>query len=150
MMENSVPPSRWATEILPILNEGYRLKIPFTGLSMYPFLAGRRDQAVIAAVSRKLKRGDIVLFVRDDGTHIMHRIHHVKGNTYYMLGDAQTAVEGPVQADRILALITAVSRKNKMIPCSRIDFKVFSHIWLFLRPFRPLMIRMYRWLRTFL
>jgi hypothetical protein len=141
-ISESYPVSKWSSEILPILKEGYSFKIPFSGLSMYPFIAGERDEAVIAcALGKRLKRGDIVLYVRDDGFHVLHRIHHIKDGSYYMIGDAQTVIEGPIKAESILAVATAIVRKNKTISCDRLDYRVLSGIWLLLRPFRPLIFR---------
>ena len=129
------------TAILPILNEGHNLKIPLSGLSMYPLLVGGRDEAVISTVQgKKLKRGDIVLYVREDGTQVMHRIHHIKSNTFFMLGDAHTWIEGPIKKEAVLAVAVAVIRKGKMVLCNRFDYKIISAFWLFVRPLRPMII----------
>ena len=38
----------------------------------------------------------LVFFKRRNGQYIMHRIHHVKPDGYYIVGDAQCMIEGPV------------------------------------------------------
>lgn len=138
----SIPAIQWSTAILPILDEGHNLKLPLEGLSMAPLLVGGRDEVLIATVSgRRLKRGDIVLYVRKDGTHVLHRIHHIKNKMYYMLGDAHTWIEGPIKEKDVLAVTTAVIRKEKMILCSRYGYRILAGLWLLLRPARPLIIR---------
>lgn len=137
-MEDIIPAVQWSSAILPVLNEGHILKIPLLGLSMFPLLSGGRDEAVISSIAgKKLKRGDIVLYVREDGTHVLHRIHHIKNDNFFMLGDAHTSVEGPIRRENVLAVAEAVIRKGKTISCNRADFWLISSIWLLVRPARP-------------
>ena len=133
-----IPAAQWSSAIMPVLAAGHTLKLPFAGLSMYPLLAGGRDEVIIAAASgRHLKRGDIVLYKRKDGTHVLHRIHHVKNSMYYMLGDAQTWIEGPVREEDVLAVVTELIRKGKTILCSKSGYRFISELWLLMRPMRP-------------
>lgn len=136
--EDKIPAVQWSSAIIPFLDEGHQLKIPLSGLSMFPLLVGGRDEAVISTtLGKKIRRGDIALYVQADGTHVLHRIHHIKNNEFYMLGDAQTWIEGPIRKKSILAVAVAVVRKGKTISCRRIDYRVFSALWLFVRPLRP-------------
>ena len=58
------------------------------GYSMYPLFVPGRDKAVITAIGqRKGKRGDVLLFRRDDGLLVLHRVCRVKPDGYYMVGD---------------------------------------------------------------
>lgn len=137
-MENFIPATQWSAAILPILDEGNNLKIPLSGRSMFPLLSGGRDEAIISTVKeKKLKRGHIVLYARDDGTHVLHRIHHIKNGDFFMLGDAHTSVEGPIKKENVLAIAVVVVRKGKMISCSRCDFRIASALWMLVRPLRP-------------
>jgi len=141
-----IPATQWISAILPVLEQGHNLKMPLSGLSMYPLLTGGRDEVLIATVAgKRLKRGDIVLYARPDGTHILHRIHHIKNNMYYMLGDAQTWIEGPIKEEAVLAVAIAVQRKGKTILCSHYGYRFISGLWLFLRPVRPVMLRAIRY-----
>ena len=42
----------------------------------------------------------------------MHRIYNVKNEEYYLIGDAQTVIEGPIQREQIFAIIIKVKRKG--------------------------------------
>jgi len=142
-MENFIPATQWSSAILPILDEGSNLKIPLSGRSMIPLLIGGRDEAIISTFKgKRLKRGDIVLYARDDGTHLLHRIHHIKNGNFFVLGDAHIAIEGPIKKENVLAVAVAVVRKNKTILCSRIDYRIISSLWLLARPFRFVILRM--------
>lgn len=141
----------WTSAILPILSKGYRLRIPLKGMSMYPLLVGGRDEAVISSIGlKKPVRGDIVLYVGEDGIHALHRIHHVKGTDYYMLGDSQTWIEGPIKEDAVLAIATAIIRKGNKISCSNLFYRLIVEIWLLVRPLRPKILLFVRKLLSFI
>ncbi len=133
--------SRWKNEIVPILDEGIDFKIPFVGMSMYPFIVGGRDEVVITSVSNKtLKRGDIVLYL-SEGDHVLHRIHHVHKDSAYIVGDAQSRLEGPVPLGNIIAVVSAIIRKGKPIRCDNLAYRILSECWLLARPLRQGIIR---------
>jgi len=141
----------WTAVILPILSKGYRLRIPLKGMSMYPLIVGDRDEAVISSIGgKKPVRGDIVLYVSEDGIHALHRIHHVRGRDYYMLGDSQTWIEGPIKEDAILAVATEIIRKGKRISCNNAAYRLFAELWLLVRPIRPGVLYIYRKFRSFI
>lgn len=143
MSKGIIPAEQWSAAILPVLRQGYSLKIPLSGTSMYPLLLGGRDEAIISDVKgKKLKRGDIVLYRRQDGTHVLHRIHHIKKEAYFMLGDSHIEIEGPINKKEILTYASAVVRKGQEINCNRYYYRLASAIWLILRPFRPVILRL--------
>ncbi|EQB21630.1 hypothetical protein UNSWDHB_1043 [Dehalobacter sp. UNSWDHB] len=146
LSDGFIPAYQWSSAILPVLNEGHALKLHFDGLSMYPLLVGGRDDVLIEAVSgKRLKRGDIVLYIRKDGMHVLHRIHHVEVSGYYMLGDAQTWIEGPIDEDDVRAVVTTIIRKGKSIECSALAYRWISELWLFMRSVRPQIIKIIHW-----
>jgi len=108
-----------------------------SGSSMTPFLSGNRDYVFLKKPEKKLKTGDIVLFTRENGDYILHRIKKTKSNNCYLIGDRQTALEGPVSHKRIHCVVTAVKRKGKLISKKSPLWFFFSKIWIrlvFLRP----------------
>jgi signal peptidase len=143
MEEGVIPAVIWSSAIMPVLFEGHNLRIPVSGFSMSPLIVGGRDEVILSsAEGRKLKRGDIVLYVRDDGTHVLHRVHHITDDGCFMVGDAQTWIEGPVERQKVLAVAEAVIRKGRMISCKGSGYKLISEVWLFLRPVRPVVMRL--------
>jgi hypothetical protein len=136
-----IPAAEWMSALKPLLDEGHELRLLQVGTSMVPFLRGGRDEVFLCSPKiKKPARGDIALFSRDDGLFVLHRIHHIKKNQYYMLGDAQTWIEGPLSEDCIQAIATAVIRKNKKLSCSHLWLKLLTKTWMILRPLRPLIL----------
>lgn len=146
--EKNISAVQWSSAIIPLLEEGYDFKMPLEGLSMYPLLIGGRDEVIITTVlAKNLKPGDIVLFVRKDGTHVLHRIYRIKNKMFYLLGDAQTYIEGPIKEEDILAITVAIIRKGKTILCSNYFYRIISSLWMFLRPLRLIILKAVKILR---
>ena len=98
-----------------LTEEGKEVSLLISGSSMAPFLIHARDYVYFRKPDRELKKGDIVFFQRDSGQYVMHRICRVKEDGYYLVGDGQTQVEGPIRRDQIFGLIYCVRRKGRKI-----------------------------------
>lgn len=115
-------------ESVTIMPEGY---------SMYPTIVPGRDQVVLKVVDPgKVRRGDVVLYSRDDQRKVLHRVCAVKDDCFYAVGDNQTKVEGPLELDRINGILVAFERKGKKISATDKGYIAYGKIWLFLRPVR--------------
>ena len=132
--------------LLSLLQEDQTLKISPQGYSMCPFFVGGRDDVYLKAAVFPLKKGDIALYQRDSGQYIIHRVYRIKNVNsnceYYMLGDNQTWIEGPIHPSQIHAVTVKFTRKGKMIDCSSNKlYRFLSWIWMAIRPLRPIFIR---------
>ena len=130
---------------LAALNDGQVLKINPQGTSMCPFFYGGRDCVYVAVPQFPLKRGDIALFLRTDNTYVIHRVYKVKTKQgtreYYMMGDNQNFIEGPIDESQIHAVAKSIVRKGKIIDCKKnMLYRFCSKLWLILKPLRPLFI----------
>ena len=138
----------WMPVYLEMIEAGKEVRLSPTGYSMYPFLAGKRDEAVLTKVPTKLERGDICVFRRENGKYIIHRIHHIdKNGGIYMVGDAQSELEGPLDKAQMVAFAKALVRKGKEVPCDDRLYRFKWKCWMLLRPVRPLIIRVFNFLR---
>ena len=86
--------------------------LPVTGYSMLPMLHHRKDTVVLEPVSETPKKGDLMLYKRDNGAYILHRILKKKPQHYICCGDNQLKKE-QVRPDQMLAVVTAFTRKGK-------------------------------------
>ena len=107
------------------------------------FLGHGRDTIFFSAPDRELRRGDMVFYQRDSGQFVMHRIWKVKKDGYYIVGDAQTDIEGPIRRDQIFARITKVNRKGKMISNGDFWWEFFEKVWIRMVPLRPAIVKFY-------
>ena len=120
-----------------LVEDGKSVSILVSGSSMSPFLIHRRDRVFFEKPNRPLRRGDIVFYQRDNGRYIMHRLWKVKEDGYYIVGDAQTEIEGPIRPDQIFALITKCERKGRMLSSGDFWWDFFEKVWIHIVPLRP-------------
>lgn len=123
-------------DIIRVLEEN-NIQIKPEGYSMYPLFIPGRDWAVIGnAQGRKLKRGDVVLYRRQEGILVLHRIWRVKEDGYYMVGDNQTEIEGPLERQQIKGIMLGAVRNGREFSVQNPVYRLCAGIWLRLRPVR--------------
>ena len=123
--------------LLALLEETETVPLVISGSSMTPFLVHGRDAVYLSKVTAPLKRGDMILYRRDSGAYILHRIFRAEGDTYTLVGDAQTLLEPGIRADQVLAVVTAVRRKGKLLKKGSFWWDFFEKIWIRMVPLRP-------------
>lgn len=149
-LENDfIPADSWIPVFLEMLKEGKQIKISPHGFSMYPYLVSDRDEVILEAPKREYRRGDIALYRRDTGLYVLHRVHHVSKNhkEYYMLGDSQKNIEGPLRKEQLLAIAVTIIRNHKEISVDSFWYKVSYHLWFTVRIFRVRLIKVWRKIR---
>ena len=125
-------------DIEKLLQEGKIVQTKLRGYSMYPlFVPGREDVRIESCCQDSLRRGDVVLYRRTGGRLVLHRIHHIKNGKYYMVGDNQTEIEGPLEPEQIKGKMTAFIKNGKIIPEDNVYYRMYAVTWLFFRPCRP-------------
>ena len=126
-----------------LVEEGREVSLLVSGSSMSPFLAHQRDYIYFKKPDRELKKGNMVFYQRRSGQFVMHRIWKVKADKYYMVGDAQREIEGPLDRDQIFALITKVQRKGKWIQPGDFWWEFFEKVWINIVPVRRVFVKAY-------
>ncbi|MBR3219308.1 MAG: S24/S26 family peptidase [Thermoguttaceae bacterium] len=119
-----------------LLAAGKRVSITPTGSSMLPTLRGGRDTVVLVPPGeKKLRRGDIILYRRLDGTYVLHRIVKVckPSQRYTLCGDNQIAPERGIGREQVLAVVRSLRRGSRQIDCDGLFFRLYSEIWMALR-----------------
>ena len=130
--------------LMDLIRQGESACLTVTGNSMAPFLIHGRDQVSLCRPEGALRRGDIAFFQRESGEYIMHRICRVDGaGNYFLVGDGQQYIEGPVPPKQVFAVVTQVCRKGRWIEPGDFWWKFFAGAWLRLLPLRPAIRRLY-------
>lgn len=127
-----------------LIEEGHQVSLLISGSSMSPFLIHHRDTIYFKKPDRELRVGDMVFYRRGNGKYVMHRILRIRPEGFYMIGDAQWEIEGPLQREQIFGLITAVERKGKLIQPGDFWWEFFAKVWLRIIPLRRLIQRIYQ------
>jgi len=130
--------------LLELVNRGETIPLVISGGSMTPFLVHGRDTVYLSRISRPLKKGDMILYRRETGDYVLHRIRKVRQERFDLIGDAQTVIETGIRREQVLALVTAVRRKGKLLKKGSFWWMFFEKIWIRMIPFRPAMLGLYR------
>ena len=138
-----VDTKEYVSMLRELTESGKEVSMLIAGSSMSPFLIHERDSICFKKPDRKLRRGDMVFYQRTSGQYVMHRIYKVSSEGYYIVGDAQQDIEGPVKREQIFALITKVRRKGKWIAPGDFWWEFFEHVWIRMVPVRRLIIGSY-------
>lgn len=120
-----------------LISTGQEVSIKVSGNSMFPFLLDKTDIVTAISPNREIKRGDVVFFTRDDSTVVMHRVAEIKDGSFYLRGDAQQKIEGPVCESQIFALVTAVIHKGKCYGEKSLYFRFYKTVWNSIVKHRP-------------
>ena len=138
-----VEPEEFMKNLSLMLSETEAVPLIISGNSMLPFLVHNRDTVYLSKVNGKLKKGDIILYKRDNGAYILHRIYKEEKDYYYLIGDAQPILEKGVKKENVIAKVNKVKRKGKLIEEKSFIWWFYKKIWLNIIPLRAPLIKMY-------
>lgn len=134
-------PEVGAKELLAMMDaefeSGHPCALVVTGHSMRPLLRNLKDQVILVSPEqRKPEQGEIVLFVRDGGACVLHRIIGVRRDGSFLInGDAQLWTE-VIRCDQVRAVVSAVKRGKRYISCDGKLYRRYVKFWtgaMFLR-----------------
>ena len=126
-----------------LLRSGKPIVISPSGYSMYPLIVPGRDKVMIVPVTmKKPENHDIVLFRREGSILVIHRVVKIRRaadgtRLFYIVGDNQKEIEGPVKESQICGTVTGIIRKGKKIKTSDPLYRSLVSVWVLLRPVRP-------------
>ena len=146
---NIIEPEQLIPSLLKLLEETDAVPLVITGGSMTPFLVHGRDTVYLSKLATPPKRGDMILYQRDNGRFILHRVYRV-GTTYTMVGDAQTLLETGIRPDQMLARVDTVRRKGKLLRKGNFCWDFFEKVWIRMLAIRPIACSAYSHLKQLL
>lgn len=140
----SVSMQELAPAIMQAIQAGGSAELTVTGRSMMPLLRDRVSKVRLTAVSQP-KKGDMVLYRRQSGAYVLHRIAALGADgTYVMCGDAQTVMEPSIRREQLLAVVTDFARGGRWRSCDQLGYRLWWRARLADRPLRHLWVRVCR------
>lgn len=132
-------------DLAPVIEEelasGGRFEINIKGTSMLPLLVQGRDTVVLTAVTEPLKKYDIPLYRRIDGSFVLHRVVAVNDGTYTMCGDNQWVLEKGVGHSQIVGRVCKINRKGKCFDVDNSRYRLYCKVWQLLLPVRKYIVK---------
>lgn len=68
---------------------------------------------------------------------MLHRIWQRKGDRFYLVGDNQKEIEGPLRPDQMRGIMVEMVRNGRKISVKNPIYRLLTWIWLVMRPVRP-------------
>lgn len=121
------------------------LPLVITGNSMSPFLIHGRDTVYLSRLTRPIRRGDMLLYQRENGGYVLHRVYKAAPEGLTMIGDAQTVLEPGIRQEQAIAIVTRVERKGKLLGPGSFWWAFFEKIWIRIIPLRRTVEHLYSW-----
>ena len=104
--------------------------VPTKGTSMWPLLIeGKCRVKIMAAEGKMLKKGDIVLYRRTDGTLVLHRIMKIEEDGFRVCGDHQWKLDEKVQEEQILAVAQGFFINGNYIDEKTWWYRLYKRFW---------------------
>lgn len=102
-------------EMMPVIKEvldsGATFRFYPKGQSMLPTIVEKKDSVVLAS-PEGIGLYDAVLYRRNNGQFVLHRIVAVNETTFDMCGDAQTDIEKNVPKSSVIAKVCAIYKED--------------------------------------
>ena len=120
--------------------DGYAMMLS-VGDSMEPMLHQRCEQLIIEKVNRELKNGDVVLYKRDSGQYVLHRIVKKKKDYFVIRGDNRFINE-LVPKRWIIGILKGFYKDDNFIDCEKnAEYRSYTKTLKIKYPFRYVSMR---------
>lgn len=124
--------------------EGQSVELPPRGISMLPLIREGRDSVILSPAPRHLKKYDIPLYRRENGSYVLHRVVGRRGGAYVMCGDNQYVKEYGITDGQIIAVVTSIRRAGREFGVKNPIYRLYVILWCLSRPVRYFIIRVLR------
>ena len=125
------------------------VEIPVRGRSMWPMLREGKDTVILSSIQEPLKKFDIPLYQRADGSYVLHRIVSTKEG-YTCSGDNQFTYEKGLTDTQMLAVLTAFRRGERLVSLHSPLYWLYVRLWCATRALRYFLFRVLRKLKRLL
>lgn len=115
-------------DIWPLISEaikggGQFIMLP-RGISMLPLIRPAQDRVTLVEPFNVKKR-DIVLYRRDDGKFVLHRVMYIKKGEYLICGDNQDYLERGIREKHLLAKVSEIHRDGKKVDTTTKEYNKY-------------------------
>lgn len=131
------------TELLPViqdkLNAGGIVSLTVKGTSMRPFLCS--DETIVNLIKNNevIRPYDIVLYINNDLTIILHRVVKIKADKLIICGDA-LKINETINMNQVIAVAKSFSLNGKTTDVIDKSYLRKVKLWVFLKPFRRILL----------
>lgn len=112
-------------DIFPVIEEGInsggKYRFYPKGISMLPLIREGVDSVELCR-PENIGKYDMILYLRDSGAYVLHRVVGVRDGVYDLCGDNQCVIEKGIRPDQIKAVATALYHGDEYITLDNKDY----------------------------
>lgn len=116
--------------IRAVLEKGGAFPFYPQGTSMEPAICAGRDMVVLSPLPGQLKKYQIVLYKRDNGAFVLHRIIHINDSSFTMRGDHQFLSEPGIRREQMIGIVTELVRDGRTIHINDTAHRILAVLWV--------------------
>ena len=99
------------------------------GTSMNPLFKAGRDKVYIEKYNGGAKVGDILLYKRQSGELVLHRLVKILPSSYVLCGDNHLILEYGVTDSDVLGICTGYYKNGKYKNLKTLSYKLYLAFW---------------------
>lgn len=132
-------------EIAQLISEGKNVSITAKGYSMNPFVRHMEDTLTIGPFEDSdIKKGTAALVRTTKGDYVFHRIIERKGEHLLLEGDGNIGIKEKATTDGVIGIMHSITRGGRIYTSESRCWKIYSWIWMVLRPVRRYPLAIWR------
>ena len=132
-MERMTIPMEELMKVISLQLENGQAELTVTGDSMYPTLWHLRDRVYLE--KRTPKKRDIILYKRENGKYVLHRIVGLRPGGFWCSGDNQWEKEA-VDPEQVIAVVVRICRNGKELSIEDSGYDLRIRLWTAMMPVR--------------
>lgn len=132
-------------EIAQLISEGKTVSITAKGYSMNPFVRHLQDILTIGPFEDSdIRKGTAALVRTTKGEYVFHRIIERKGDQLILEGDGNIGIKENATTDGVIGIMHSITRGSRIYSSKSLCWKLYSWIWMALRPVRLYPLALWR------
>lgn len=107
-----------------VISSGGEFRMYPRGVSMLPLLTQGEDSVVLVSLG-DVCESDMILYRRDNGQFVLHRVIKIEGDEYIMCGDNQYELERGIKREHLLAKVKYFYNRDKKVTLDSKEYQKY-------------------------
>ena len=103
--------------------------LPTVGISMAPLFYTHKKVVILERPAARAKKFDVILFHRNDGRYILHRVVKVLPNGYFTRGDNFMKNDAFVPEEQYVAVMTGYFKDKTTVTIRDFWYRMYVLFW---------------------
>ena len=108
-----------------VLAEGGEVAFVTSGVSMLPMLRDGKDKIFLTKAAGPLKKHDVPLIRREDGSFVLHRVVSIRPDGYVLRGDNQWYCETGFRDAQVIGVVRAYEKNGRRRECTDLSYRLY-------------------------